>query len=119
MAKKGNMMVKVGSWAFIVGVLLAILIGMWPNALGYVGVSVLILLGIVVGLLNITAKETMPFLVAVIALLLVGNMGGEVLSQISMIGVYLSGILHSIMIFVIPATIIVALKTVYSLAENE
>lgn len=120
MVKKENkMMAKVGSWAFIVGVLLAVIMGLWTDVLGSVGVTVLILLGLIVGLLNITGRETMPYIAAVIALMLVTAFGGNVLSQAGYIGPALESILNAIMVFIIPATIIVALKTVYSLAEDE
>jgi hypothetical protein len=49
----------------------------------------------------------------------VSYFGGNVLGQIASIGVYLESIMQAIMTFVIPATIIVALKAIYALAHDE
>lgn len=109
---------EIGKWSFIAGILLAILIG----ALGFMladylsSVSmILILLGIVVGLLNVTSKQTYDFLVASIALLLAGAAGFETLP---MVGAYLGPILSYIGSFVAPAAVIVSLKAIYEVGRK-
>lgn len=100
---------KLGEWAFIVGVLLAIALGLFPN-LDSQGVSVLFLmLGVVVGLVNITKKETHNFLLAAMALLIVGTGG---LQDIPALGSYFEPIFFNITSFVAPAVVIVGLKAV-------
>lgn len=108
----------IGKWSFIAGILLAILIG----ALGFMladyvsSVSViLILLGIVVGFLNVTSKQVYDFLVAAIALLLAGAAGLETLP---MVGEYLGPILSYIAAFVAPAAVIVSLKAIYEVGRK-
>ena len=117
MVKSNNGMAKVGAWAFIIGVILAIIAGLFFGA-NTVVTSVLILLGIIVGFLNITDKETNAYLLAAVSLVIVTSFGGAVLGNIAVIGVYLQSILSAIMTFVIPAVIIVALKAIYSLAND-
>lgn len=120
MAKETDLLAKVGSWAFIIGVILALIVGIFnAGQASPVAISVLILLGLIVGFLNVTGRETTPFLLAALTLVLVSYFGGNVLGQIASIGTYLQSILSAIMTFVIPATIIVALKAIYALAHDE
>jgi hypothetical protein len=112
---------KIGELAFLVGVILAILVGLFlgsPSSVSYpmYMAVILVLLGIVVGLLNITQKETTAFLVAVIALLAAGSGGLGILPAV---GSYLDAMLVNIALFVAPAAIIVALKTVVTLAKKK
>lgn len=118
MAKKGNMMAKVGSWSFIVGVIIALLIGLFSGLGSATAVSILVVMGLIVGFLNVTEKETTGFLLATVALVLVSGFGGDAIGQVATIGPYLKGVLQSLMIFVIPATIIVALKAIYNIAQD-
>ena len=114
---------KLGQWAFIIGVLLAIVVGVFSaNLKDYAGTLslVLVILGLVVGFLNVTEKETTPFLVAAAALMLTQT-AGESLSKIDLgieLGKYLAGIVSQIAVFVVPAAIVVALKAINSLAKE-
>src|SRR3989338_5296905 len=115
---------KLGEWAFIIGVLIAIVIGLFssnietknPQLSGWL-IAALVLLGLVVGLMNITEKETTPFLIAAIALLATGS-AAEVLNKIPTIGLYLTNVVKQIGVFVSPAAIVVALKAIQSLAKD-
>jgi len=121
MAKETDLVAKVGSWAFIIGVVVALLIGIFSKAgvLNPVATSVLIILGLIVGLLNVTGRETTPFLLASLSLVIVSFMGGPILVGVAGIGPALQNVLNAITTFVIPATIIVALKAIYALAHDE
>jgi hypothetical protein len=77
----------------------------------------LVILGLIVGLLNITQEEVSNFLIAAIALILVGTIGGG-LSTIPAIGVSLAAIVSNIAVFVVPAALVVSLKAVWSLAKD-
>ena len=114
---------KIGQWAFIGGVLLAIIVGVFAtlseNTKGTISL-VLVVLGLVVGFLNITEKETTPFLVAAAALMLTAT-SVNTLKEIKMgvnLGIYLAGIVSQIAVFVAPAAVIVALKAINSLAKD-
>lgn len=101
-----------GSWAFLVGFILALIFG----AFGAVDVLawLLVVLGLVVGFLNITDKETKPFLLAGTVLVIVSALGANAMSVIPVVG----SILNAILALFIPATIIVALKSVFQLARE-
>jgi len=104
---------KIGHWAFIIGILLAIIAGLVPAWQTPTITWILVVIGLVVGLLNIQAKETTEFLVAAITLLIVGSAGA-----IPALGVIVLSILANIVAIVAPAALIVALKAIYSLANK-
>jgi len=111
---------KIGKWAFILGVFLAVVAGLFVGIDITVGV-VLLGLGAIVGLLNISKRETTAFLVAGISLLLSGSMiaTSTVTQNIPYIGSYLAYILANILLFFAPVVLIVALKTCYELAKKK
>lgn len=117
MKKHMNVVQKVGSWAFIVGLIVAIIAGFWP--IGTTMTTVLIILGLIVGFLNVTGKETNSFLFASLVLVVMTSLGGQLLSSIQFVGPMLQSIFTAMMLFIIPAALIVALKAIYALAEAE
>jgi hypothetical protein len=118
MAKEMDLVAKVGSWAFIIGVVVALLMGVFGKGDMTVATTVLIILGLIVGLLNVTGRETTPFLLASVSLVIVSSMGGNVFPAYGFFAV-LKTTLNSVITFVMPATIIVALKAIYALAHDE
>lgn len=108
-----------GEWAFVIGVVIAVLVGMLPDQYEGVLTLVLIVLGLIVGLLNVTATETTPFLVASAALLITGTTGTQ-LAKIppEVLGTFLADAVRNISVFVTPAAIVVALKAIRSLAKD-
>jgi hypothetical protein len=104
---------RIGHWAFIIGGILAILAGLIPVLQTAAVTWVLVILGLVVGLLNITAKEQEKFLVAVVALLIVGSAGA-----IPALGGLVLSILANIVALSAPAALVVAFKAIYSLASD-
>ena len=112
---------RFGHYSFMVGIALAMITGFFVNDVvrsPFVGVvtATLVVLGIVVGILNVQTKETMGFLMASATLLLVGTAN---LAYIGWgIGYTLQAMLYFIRIFVAPAALIVALKTIKVLAED-
>ena len=110
------MIQRVGSLAFIVGMVLAVLAGFWE--LNSTTTSVLIVMGLLVGLLNVTSGESRGFLFTTLVLVVVASEGGDVLSAVRGVRPMLENILSAIVVFVIPATIIVAFREIYSYAHN-
>lgn len=106
---------KIGEYAFIAGVLIAVIAALGGLSHG-TAVLALVILGVIVGLLNIVVSETTPFLVASIALLAAG---GAELSAIPRVGLILEAVLTNIGAFVAPAAVIVALKAIYALASSK
>lgn len=112
-----SVMEKVGSWAFIIGVVIAVVAGFRPAS--HVLTSTLIALGLIVGFVNITSHETEKYLLAAVSLVVVTKFGGDYVGEIQVVGTVLKNVLGAIQTFVTPATIIVALKAIYSLAQEK
>ncbi|MEK6934696.1 MAG: hypothetical protein AABW46_02350 [Nanoarchaeota archaeon] len=107
-------MEKIGSWSFIIGLVIALLVGLFTEASGTI-VTVLVILGLIVGFLNVTDKEVHGFLVASIALLLAG---GANLGAVPVIGNLLTSVLSNVVVFVAPAAIVIAVKAIYEIAKD-
>ena len=117
---------KIGRWSFVIGVVIALIVGLFANSLstdvhGWL-ILLLVVLGLLVGLLNISEKETTPFLVATAALLItsaaIKTKDGTILDIIPTVGLYLAAIVQEIAVFVMPAAIVVSLKAIQSLAKE-
>ena len=111
-------MKEIGSYLFLLGVVLAVVMGLAANYLvAYTGIvaTILVVIGIIVGLLNIETEEVQPFLIAVIALAVTG---GASFGALGTAGVYISAIVMNIAILVAPAAVIVALVAVYKFAKE-
>jgi hypothetical protein len=111
-------MSKVGFLAFILGFILAIVAGIISahNGSQYTGVLItLIVLGVLIGLLNITAKEMTLFLLATVALIVAGNVFGP-LTLLSL-GKYLDSILGDVAALMAPAAVVVAVKALWNASK--
>lgn len=112
MAKKGGMDV-VGRWAFLIGVILAVILGAMGPVTGSWAI-VLVIIGILVGLLNVGDSEVMPFLMSGVVLVITSALGGNLMGNIPYVGT----ILDALLVIFVPATVIVAVKNVFNLARN-
>lgn len=113
---------KVGNYSFIIGVILAVVLGIFSlgTATPWLA-SLLVVLGLIVGFLNVTGKETREFLLVAVGLIIATSMGGvsSALGSVQYIGQYLSGIFTQVLAFVVPATVVVALKDIWSLGQGQ
>ncbi|MBM4444975.1 MAG: hypothetical protein FJ020_06705 [Chloroflexi bacterium] len=115
---QGGLIVALGAIAFLAGMLLAIIAGGVERDNGSILLA-LVILGIIVGLFNITSREMIPFLVAAVALVVVGNTGrfDSLDKVIDGMGEVLNGMVDYIAVFMTPAAIITAIRVVWSLAR--
>ena len=104
---------QIGRWAFLIGVILAIVVGALGRLDG-VWTFVLVLIGLIVGLLNISENEVQPFLLSGAVLIIAANLGGNVLNGVWNLG----SILDAFLAIFVPSTIIVAIKHVFGFARN-
>lgn len=111
MAKKGKSMI--GKWAFLIGVILALIIGLL-GALNATWLWILVIIGLIIGLLNVADKETVPFLWSGLALIIASTFGQSVLSGV----LILNNVLNALLAIFVPATVIVAIKNVFMLAKH-
>ena len=115
-------MKKVGVWAFIGGVILALLAGVLASNLSaYMGLisTVMVVLGLVVGVLNISDKEVTGFIIAA-----VGLATGSI--AVANLGVLLGGTLGNMLetafrvfgVFIAGAVFVPAMKAVYKISKD-
>ena len=119
-----------GAWAFLIGVILAVIIGL--SASSFLSLqkvisystqiyAILVILGLLVGFsINVSKKDAQTFLIAGAILVIVSKFGMESVSG-SLIGIGVGDTIYStfaaLLALFAPATIIVALKTVFSIAK--
>lgn len=120
----------VGAWVFLSGVILAVLIGI--AATFFIPISkismysspiyaILVILGIVVGMkINVSGKDSQTFLISSAVLVIVSKFGMESVTG-SLIGIgvgdLVSSVFGALLVLFVPATIIVALKTLFSITH--
>jgi len=108
---------KIGNWVFILGIIIAVVAPLLvPMGVAVDAASViwgLVILGLLVGLLNITRKETTEFLIAAIALLAASAVTG--LGTMTTV----KDIIANIGVLIAPAAILVALKAVWETAKKK
>jgi len=119
-----------GEYAYLLSLVVAVLAGIaaaayWTSP--WVAV-LLVILGIIVGFLNISEKESGSFLVASIALL-VASLGANpsgstgafsaLDTAIPRLGVLINAVLGNIAVFVAPAAVIMAVKVIHSMAAKK
>lgn len=107
---------RIGHWAFIASIAIAVLAGIVPEWQSVYVVWTLAVLGLVVGVLNITVRETTEFLMASITLLLVGFSG--TLPALDLLTPKIPFVLNNIVAVVSPAALIVSLKALWALAQS-
>jgi hypothetical protein len=110
---------KIGVWSFMVGLVLAIIISVLGSG-GVPGFAVVMLamIGVIVGLLNISDKEVQLFLVASIGFLISFQALGAVFSVLTLGWAAVSTFFYLMAIFVAPATAIVAVKALYNISKD-
>ena len=102
-----------GRWAFIIGLIVAVIAGLFqdPMLWGWI----LGILGLFVGLWNITESEAQPFLVGAIALIVDGTGLLTVFGSISL----LESIMKSIIVFVSGAALPVVFRVLFETMQSD
>ena len=139
MAKKEEMWGKIGSWAFLVGIVIAILVGLYAASTAPTTINdvffyasdiggwiawLLAILGVIVGFVSafgmgtITKEEVPNFLLAGVALIAIGAASGIFFGIKSWIGAIFNGVAISLAIFIAPAMGILAIKAIWDIGKE-
>ena len=116
-----------GAWVFLTGVILAVIIGIGTNffipadkIVQYSSpiYAVLVILGLVVGIkVKVSGKYSQTFLISSAILVIVSKFGMESVTG-SLIGIgvgdLVSSVFGALLVLFVPATIVVALKSLFS-----
>ena len=117
-----------GAWSFLIGVILALVIGLFTTLLPIPALvdysayiyGILLVLGFVVGYMISSGKDSQTFLIAGTVIVIVGRFGMDSVSG-SLIGIGIGDTLKTtfsaLLALFVPATIIVALKTLFSISR--
>jgi hypothetical protein len=138
-------MEKIARWTFVAGVIIAIVMGLvvgsmadiasmhtadsnFISANAYVTL-ILVILGIIVGFISVTSKEVTPFLIAAIALVVVGastiwSPGGSNVwspliykTQLNLLYYWATEIVSYIAAFAAPAAVIIAVRSLLAIEK--
>lgn len=122
---------SIGAWAYAIGVVIAIVVGLIVafqlnvpnyNTISMWAAVILIVLGVLIGYAHdSSSKDSNTFLMAGVILVLVSNFGANVIQSgilvTGFIGRGIISIFNSLLLLFVPATIIVALKTLFGLIK--
>ena len=103
---------SIGGWAFLIGVLLAIILAFFSDMASFAWI--IVVLGLIIGLFNISEGETQKFLMAGVILVIVGALAGNMFASI----MYLTDIFNNLVALFAPAVVVVALKYVFEMANK-
>ncbi len=108
----------IGGLAFFIGFILSLVGGFVARGEGGI-VLALVVLGILVAVLNITAKEVTAVMIAAIALIVAG--GADIFTPldelINGLGAGINGIVNYLAVFMVPVAVISAIRAVIALAR--
>ncbi|MFP3984875.1 MAG: hypothetical protein ACLFU9_02765 [Candidatus Bathyarchaeia archaeon] len=129
---------EIARWAYVLFVAIAIIAGLavgymaFDNPLGFndPGIAdthgwvilIMLILGIIIGLTSITAKEMKPFLIATIALIVASS--ADVwypllkIEMLSLLYYWATAITGYIVAFAAPAAVIIGIKSVIAIAKE-
>ena len=121
MAKKKNTILgKIGPWAFVLGLIIAIVSAITQQVFWMLGI-----LGIIVGLMNVSDTELSVYLIASLTFLVSANALSVTLAKvvgfmpiIETLLTFIDPLLANMVLFVAPGASIVALKALYNLAKD-
>jgi hypothetical protein len=116
MAKEKTMLEQAGKWAFLAGVLIALAAGL--VTLNATLVTVLMVLGLLVGFLNVSPKEAHGLLLAGVSLVIVASLSGDVFAGMATVGPRIQSVFSALLSFVTPMTLVVALVSVWGAAKE-
>lgn len=108
---------KIGIWAFIIAVIAAAVFSVYVPVPVW-GMVALVVLGVIVGLVNVTEKEALMFLVSIMAFLISFTVLGNLVSKLFLGWAAPGAFLELVGLILAPAAIIVAIKGLYQMARN-
>lgn len=130
-------MEEIARWAFIAFIVIAVIAGLaigymaysadyhWAdesvgNANGWV-ILIMLILGLIIGITSITAKEVTPFLIATIALVVASaaNVWAPLGNIHELLYYWATAILDYIVAFAAPAAVIISIKSVFAIAKEK
>jgi len=115
-----------GAQAFTIGVVLALVAGIlgasFLKELNPIILGIIVVLGIIVGFINVAPNDVSKFLMSSVSLVIVSFAGSAGVRNIEFlswnIGNMVSSSLGALLVLLVPATIIVAIKSMFSISQS-
>ncbi|MFH2020872.1 MAG: hypothetical protein ABIJ34_05630 [archaeon] len=118
--KEEGFLSMIGPWAFVIGLVIAVIAAYTKQVFWMLSV-----LGLIVGLMNISERELSTYLLASLTFLLSANTLSITLTRlieyvpfIKMIMIYVDPLMANITLFVAPGAAIVALRALYGVSKD-
>jgi uncharacterized membrane protein YccC len=109
---------QVGFFAFVAGLFVAAFVAIAYQTLLPIHIYSLGLLGLIIGLLNIEAKEVWSYMVASVAFLLAVTTFMKVIDVLPVVNLFLERFLNSLIYIVAPGVFVVSLRIIYEAAKS-
>ena len=115
----------VSAWAFLIGIVLALLGGMLSALFGHLNavvLGILLILGFIVGFIGVSPNDITKFMTASVSLVIVSFAGSAGVRNIEFlnweIGNIVSSTLGALLVLLVPATIVVAIRSLFSISQG-
>ncbi len=115
----------IGAWAFLIGVVLALLGGMLSALFGHLNAIVLgslLFIGIIIGVIGVAPNDISKFLTVSVSLVIVSYAGTAGVRNIEFLnwelGNIVSSTLGALLVLLVPASIIVAIRSMFSISQG-
>ena len=115
-----------GKYAFVVGLVIAIVLGVFPSQIGGGAAAwlntLLVVTGIIVGFTNVTEKHLNEFILCVTGLVLMAYAGSTQVGSwgnIQLIGPWLRDIFNNLMVFLVPTGVTTALRKIMLMLQGK
>jgi uncharacterized membrane protein YccC len=109
---------QIGFFAFVAGLFVAAFVAVAYQTLLPIHIYSLGLLGLIIGLLNIEAKEVWPYMVASVAFLLAVTTFMKVIDVLPVVNLFLERFLNALIYVVAPGVFVVSLRIIYEAAKS-
>jgi hypothetical protein len=114
-----------GAWAFLIGIVLALigsLLSVWFGSLNPFLLGLLLLLGLVIGFVGVSPNDINKFMLSSVSLVIVSFAGSAGVRNIEFlnweIGNIVSSTLGALLVLLVPATIVVAVRNLFSISQR-
>jgi len=109
---------QVGFFAFVAGLFVAAFVAVAYQTLLPIHIYSLGLLGLIIGLLNIEAKEVWSYIVASVAFLLAVTTFMKVIDVLPVVNLFLERFLNALIYIVAPGVFVVSLRIIYEASKS-
>jgi len=114
-----------GAWAFLIGIVLALIGGIlsavFENFNPFV-LGLILVLGLVIGFIGVSPNDISKFMMSSVSLAIVSFVGSAGVRNIEFlnwqIGNMVSSTLGALLVLLVPATIVVAVRSLFSISQG-